>query len=111
MPLPDPSAWLQLSTAGDPLDLPTETLRLFVGGRELLSDSALVSEVGLGNGHVMHAQASHRCALCQRLRSGAAFDMLFDVLQTECYTSVHSGNLAAGRCLVALMYGCHASLL
>ena len=52
---------LQLSAARDPPDLPTDTLRLFVGGRELSTDSALVSEVGLGNGHVMHAQASHRC--------------------------------------------------
>ncbi len=52
---------LQLSAARDPPDLPTDTLRLFVGGRELSSDSALVSEVGLGHGHVMHAQASHRC--------------------------------------------------
>ena len=54
---------LQLSAARDPPDLPADTLRLFVGGRELSSDSALVSEVGLGNGHVMHAQATHRSIL------------------------------------------------
>ena len=51
---------MQLSAARDPPDQPTDELRLFVGGRELTSDSALVSEVGLGHGHVMHASAGTR---------------------------------------------------
>ena len=40
------------------MDQAPERLRIFVGGRELNSDAALVRNCGLGPGHVMHAACS-----------------------------------------------------